>query len=140
LQIYAGFLAGAISQKNLQVFGTNAYVFSMELSMFSIFFMLVSLLIGSPDGKRLRSESVFEGWTWKTWIPVISNSFGGVIVGLVTKYAGAVRKGFALIFGLLLSGILQNFVFARDEKLTKEQVVGGILACFSLWMHSTYTP
>ena len=112
----------------------------MELSMFSIFFMTVSLLVGSPDGKRLRKESITEGWTWKTWVPIFTNAFGGIAVGLVTLYAGAVRKGFALIFGLLLSGILQNIIFAGDGKVTKEQIVGGILAGISLWMHSTFNP
>jgi UDP-sugar transporter A1/2/3 len=56
-------------------------------------------------------------------------------VGLVTKYAGSVRKGFALIFGLLLSGILQS---KGGEGVEKEQVVGGILAAISLWMYSSF--
>jgi UDP-sugar transporter A1/2/3 len=61
---------------------------------------------------------------------------GGVVVGLVTKHAGAVRKGFALIFGLLLSGILQNM--SKEEDVTKEQIVGVIIAAVSLWMHSSF--
>ena len=37
------------------------------------------------------------------------------MVGLVTKYAVAVKKGFALILGLLLSGILQACMNTQDE-------------------------
>jgi UDP-sugar transporter A1/2/3 len=101
--------------------------------------MLASLVLGSPDGKRIRKSGIGEGWTWKTWIPVIANASGGVVVGLVTKHAGAVKKGFALIFGLILSGILQK-CFLSDEGLSSEQVAGGILASLSLWMHSKFPP
>ena len=119
--------------------GCNSYVFSMELAAFSGLIMLTSLLLGSPDGKRLRKGQLTQGWTWKTWIPIITNGAGGVVVGLVTYHAGAVRKGFALIFGLILSGILQN-IFDKDEGISSEQVVGGILASASLWMHSKFPP
>jgi UDP-sugar transporter A1/2/3 len=111
----------------------------MELSAFSIVIMLTSLVLGSPDGKRLRRGSITEGWTWKTWIPIVTNASGGIVVGLVTKHAGAVRKGFALIFGLILSGILQNY-FLSDEGLSSEQIIGGLIASVSLWMHSTFPP
>lgn len=57
------------------------------------------------------------------------------MVGLVTKYAGSVRKGFALIFGMFLSGVVQAFVTA--EGVSMEQCVGGILAGTSLWIHAT---
>jgi UDP-sugar transporter A1/2/3 len=132
-------IAGALSQRNLQTLGCNSYVFSMELAFFSSMIMLASMVLGSPDGKKIRKDGIGEGWTWKTWIPVIANASGGVVVGLVTKHAGAVKKGFALIFGLILSGILQK-CFLSDEGLSSEQVAGGILASLSLWMHSNFPP
>ena len=55
----------------------------------------------SPDGQMIAEQGFWSGWTPATWIPIITNSMGGIIVGLVTKYAGSVRKGFALIFGIL---------------------------------------
>jgi UDP-sugar transporter A1/2/3 len=134
------FIAGALSQRNLQFLNVNSYVFSMELSAFSIIIMLTSLSLGTPDGKRLREGKILEGWTWKTWIPVITNAAGGVLVGLVTKHAGAVKKGFALIFGLILSGILQSYFTSNGDGLTTEQLAGGLLASISLWMHSAFPP
>lgn len=111
----------------------------MELSAFSVIIMLVSLL-GSPDGRRLRKGNISEGWTWKTWIPVFTNAAGGVLVGLVTKHAGAVKKGFSLIFGLLLSGMLQSFFSSDEGGLSPEQIAGALLASVSLWMHSAFPP
>jgi len=55
-------------------------------------------------------------------------------VGLVTKHAGSVRKGFALIFGLLLSGVFQ----AGGAGIRTHQVAGGLLAATSLWMHTMH--
>jgi UDP-sugar transporter A1/2/3 len=64
---------------------------------------------------------------------------GGIIVGLVTKYAGSVRKGFALILGMFLSGVLQA-IWQPDETISKEHLAGGFLAALSLYIHARYPP
>lgn len=130
-------LAGALSQKSLQNMGRNSYLFTMELSAASVLFLVGSLLLGSPDGKRIAKDGFFQGWNYKTCIPVVTNALGGILVGLVTKYAGSVRKGFALIFGLLLSGVLQSWL-SKDDGVSPEQIVGGVLAAISLWMHAKF--
>ena len=111
----------------------NAYLFSMELSIASVILLLVSLILSS-DGRSiiLSPRTFFSNWTPETLIPVLTNSLGGILVGLVTKHAGSVRKGFALIFGLLLSGLLQ----ASGAGIQAHQIVGGLLAAASLWMHT----
>ena len=132
-------LAGAITQKHLQQLDRNPFLFTMELSAFSTLLLLASSLLGFSDAKsRARKFKISHGWTWKTWIPVVTNASGGILVGLVTKHAGAVRKGFALIFGMLLSGVIQNYFWSEGGRVTNEQIVGGVLAAFSLWMHSTF--
>mmetsp|Transcript_24263 Transcript_24263/g.67202 ORF Transcript_24263/g.67202 Transcript_24263/m.67202 type:complete len:332 (+) Transcript_24263:107-1102(+) len=129
-------LSGALSQKNLQAQGggRNSYLFSMELCAASALILFSSLLM-SPDGKTIAKDGFWNGWTATTWIPILTNSIGGIVVGLVTKYAGSVRKGFALIFGMFLSGVVQAFITA--EGVSVEQIVGGVLSASSLWMHAT---
>lgn len=112
----------------------NAYLFSMEMSVASIFLLLFSLGCSSNGRAILQSRSFFDNWTAHTFIPVITNSIGGILVGLVTKHAGSVRKGFALIFGLLLSGLFQ----ANGAGVRPEQIIGGTLAAMSLWMHTVH--
>jgi len=70
-------------------------------------------------------------------IPIVTNAVGGIIVGLVTKTAGTVRKGFALIFGMLVTGLVQSGMEEGAGGISKEQIVGGALAAVSLWMHAT---
>lgn len=105
----------------------------MEISSFSVIFLGLSML-ASDDGRQVREQGFWNNWTLQTWIPVIMNAAGGIIVGLVTKHAGSVRKGFALIFGLLLSGLFQ----ARGNGISSEQIIGGMLAAVSLWLHSSF--
>lgn len=133
-------LAGALSQMNLQAAGggRNPYLFSMELCAASVFILGASLMF-SPDGQEIAAHGFWHGWTLRTFIPIVTNSAGGIVVGLVTKHAGSVRKGFALIFGIFLSGAIQAAV-RPDQKITKEQLVGGILATVSLYLHSTNPP
>jgi UDP-sugar transporter A1/2/3 len=140
-------LAGALSQKNLQSAsgcgssgGRNAYLFSMELCVASILLFGASFLT-TEDGALIRKYGFFHNWTLPTMIPIATSAAGGILVGLVTKYAGSVRKGFALIFGILLSGLFQAAT-NPDDVISTEQIIGGLVAAISLWMHAThpYTP
>jgi UDP-sugar transporter A1/2/3 len=144
-------LAGAWTQKNLQQQTAtvllnqhkNSLLLTSEMSVFSALFLLASLAVGSPDRARAKRDGWTVGWTVRTWIPIVTNAAGGVLVGLVIKYAGTVRKGFALILGMLLSGLLQNYLQSGEDgggggKVTAEQWVGGCLAAASLWMHSSF--
>jgi len=128
-------LAGAITQKSLQVGNRNALLFTVELCVASLLLLLASF-VTSDDGLQIRQRGFFSDWSYSTIIPILTNSAGGILVGLVIKYAGTVRKGFALIFGILLSGLVQT-ALDEDRSLSGEEVAGGVLAALSLWMHAT---
>ena len=56
----------------------------------------------------IRTPSTFfSNRTQQTFIPVVANAIDGTLLGLLTKHAGSVRKGFALIIGLLQTGLFQ---------------------------------
>mmetsp|Transcript_24039 Transcript_24039/g.41188 ORF Transcript_24039/g.41188 Transcript_24039/m.41188 type:complete len:400 (+) Transcript_24039:153-1352(+) len=129
-------LAGAITQKSLQAGNRNALLFTIELCVASLLLLAASFAT-SDDGKQIAQRGFFSEWNAFTLIPILTNSAGGILVGLVIKYAGTVRKGFALIFGILISGIFQSLL-DEDKALSKEDVVGGMLAALSLWMHATH--
>lgn len=128
-------LAGAITQISLQVGNRDALLFTVELCAASILIILASFL-NSEDGSQIRERGVFDEWTLGTLVPILTNSAGGILVGLVIKYAGTVRKGFALIFGIALTGMVQSH--NERKALSKEKVIGGVLAALSLWIHATY--
>ena len=108
----------------------------MELCSASIVILTTSLMFSS-DGRRVAEDGFWAGWVPQLWIPITTNAIGGIIVGLVTKYAGSVRKGFALIFGIFLSGVVQAALDPTNG-VSREQAMGGFLAGISLWIHSTH--
>lgn len=132
-------LAGAFAQRTLQT--RNALLFSVELACISIVYLTLELVfrprISSSPSSLEQQQSWTRGWTISTWIPVATNAVGGILVGLVTKHAGAVQKGFSLLLGMVLSGVLQNQLQDKQQKrVTFQQWMGGFLAGASLWLHS----
>lgn len=81
---------------------------SAELAVYGIIALVLNLLINNE--LRSTAGSFFSNWSLYTLIPVITNGFGGIVVGQVTKYAGGVVKGFALIAGIAITGIAQWLV------------------------------
>ena len=65
------------------------------------------------------------------WIPVTVKAMGGIVTVLVHKYAGSVLKGFALVLGLVLSGMYEH------DRLSPNQILGTVLVLISSWMHFT---
>jgi UDP-sugar transporter A1/2/3 len=144
-------LAGALSQRGLQLtggHGRDAYLYTMEISVFSALTLLVSLLLPLLSSsssssrrpvttkKRMWSNPlVLEGWTRATWIPIIWKAAGGVLTALVHQSSGSVAKGFALMLGLVLSGVLQSFL--QDEEILPHQVAGTVFVMLSGWVHFT---
>ena len=133
-------LAGALTQRTLQT--RDSLLFSVELACISMTLLTAELLMRPRSSTATTRQSWTTGWTLSTWIPVVTNALGGILVGLVTKHAGAVRKGFALILGMFLSGALQNQLWSdaddAEKRVSVQQWVGGALAGMSLWLHSQY--
>jgi len=129
-------LAGALSQKGLQatgIRGRDPFLYTMEVSFFSAVTLLISMArSGSLDLDWRQQKS---HWNWKTLIPIFMKAFSGVLTALVHKYAGSVSKGFALMFGLVLSNMIQ--LRAKQESLQSYQVVGTIMIMVSTWLHFT---
>ena len=69
-------------------------------------------------------------WAYMTLLPTVVKAAGGVVTALVHKHVGSVAKGFALMFGLVLSGSLAA---ARISA-----TVGTLLILLSMWLHFTH--
>lgn len=102
-------LASALCQWASQVKKHTSYLMTVEMSIVGSLCLLASTY-KSPDGEAIRQHGLFYGWTPLTWIPVLFNAVGGILVGLVTSYAGGVRKGFVIVSALTVTALLQ-FIF-----------------------------
>jgi len=148
-------LAGALSQKGLQMVSTNntnggggggggrnAFLYTVEVSFFSAVTLLVTQLMTTKTTKTKSTRNTVrttnhtvddhdrdrdmdddeddnnETWTWHTYIPITTKAMGGILTALVHKHAGSVVKGFALMLGLVISGILQSLWFGTTTTTT----------------------
>ncbi|KAK4789764.1 hypothetical protein SAY86_017068 [Trapa natans] len=102
-------LASSLCQWASQVKKHSSYLMTVEMSVVGSLCLLASTF-KSPDGETIRQYGFFYGWTPLTAIPVMFNALGGILVGLVTSYAGGVRKGFVIVSALIVTALLQ-FVF-----------------------------
>lgn len=102
-------LASALCQWASQVKKHSSYLMTIEMSIFGSLCLLASMY-KSPDGDAIRRHGFLYGWTPLTLVPVVANALGGILVGLVTTYAGGVRKGFVIVTALLVTALLQ-FIF-----------------------------
>ncbi|PWA62748.1 nucleotide-sugar transporter [Artemisia annua] len=84
-------LASALCQWASQVKKHSSYLMTVEMSIVGSLCLLASTY-KSPDGEAMRQHGFFHGWTPFTMIPVFINAVGGILVGIVTSYAGGVRK------------------------------------------------
>lgn len=113
-------------------------LFSAELAALSCCSVLLNLLLDlNGDGLLVQKHGLFASWTPSTFVPIMSNAFGGIVVGLVTKRLGSVRKGLAVTCGLILSAFLS--VVLMDKPLRPVVALSVPLACAGIFLHVAHT-
>eukprot|EP00052_Salpingoeca_macrocollata_P010042 m.78708 g.78708 ORF g.78708 m.78708 type:complete len:313 (+) comp17374_c0_seq2:1037-1975(+) len=128
-------LASTLSQISLQGRNRNSYLYSMELCVFSSLVLLVNLSL-SEEGAIMMQKGFFRGWTWWSLLPIAFSGCGGILVGLVMKYAGGVRKGFSIMAGIVLTGFVEWIAFQRA--LTPQLIISVPVVILSTWVHIKY--
>lgn len=132
-------LGAAMSEWSLQGKGRNSYLFSAEIAVLSFVTVCVNLLLNlNGDGERAATQGLFYQWTFWTFLPSATQGLGGIVVGLITKVSGSVRKGFAVICGLILSSFLQWLIEVKPMPLTV--VLAVPVVAFCIYLHAAYPP
>ncbi|EKX51550.1 hypothetical protein GUITHDRAFT_65850, partial [Guillardia theta CCMP2712] len=129
-------LAGGLSQVALQRSKRNSYLYTMEIATYSIISLSALIFIYPEDREAMLTRGVFGGWTRMTSLPVFTNAMGGIFVGQVTKYGGGVKKGFATIFGILITTFLQSFIY--NKSISVMTWVAIPLVITSICLHSMF--
>eukprot|EP00039_Didymoeca_costata_P014246 m.228262 g.228262 ORF g.228262 m.228262 type:complete len:311 (+) comp15976_c1_seq25:295-1227(+) len=130
--VCSGF-ASAVSQLALQGRKRNSFVFTMELAVFSVIVLFATTLV---SGKKLDFNEMYSGWRLPNMIPIFTSGIGGVLVGFVMKYAGGVRRGFAIVMGIMLTAVLQYFLYGAE--LDRNLMIGFPLVAISTIVHIMY--
>lgn len=134
--------AAAIVQSALQDAKRDASFYTIELALYSLPILLAgSLSSGSSDGgSKVLNQSLDappqkpEALVWL--IPVLLQAGGGLLVGLVSKFCGSVRKGFAVVLGIIVSAIAELLIFGTKVQLSA--MFGIAVVILSLYLHIKY--
>lgn len=119
----------------------NPFLYSIELAVYGLLFLCVKETYEYyqyDQGVFASSQNFSRGWTPYTLIPVVVNACGGIVVGLVVKYAGGIAKGFALIVGIIITGIISYLV--ENKPLSPNTGLAVVLVIISIYLHSSFPP
>jgi len=131
-------LSAALTQKVLQKKGTNSILVSAQLAVYGILFLTAKELLLNQATTAAEASSLLAGWDSWALLPVLTSALGGLVIGLVTQHAGSVMKGFALIIGLLVTGVAQWVVDGIGLKITDWVALG--LVSISIYIHTSFPP
>ena len=136
--VLSGF-AGTIIQRALQLQMRNAYMVTIELSMFGNLSLLGSTLfffLAPVETTSTASGSMWKGWSVMTFFTMFIQAVGGIIVGFVIKYTGNVEKSFAVVVGLVLTAIIESSV--NHAPFGSQGCLAVLLVGLSTYMYTKY--
>nr|CCA16246.1 unknown putative [Albugo laibachii Nc14] len=139
--LFASILSGlgaALTQRSMQIHSRDTALVTMELSLYGTCFVLLQKLFSSYIQNPALGDQTFSftGWNTSTLLPVLCNAVGGLLVGVVTKYAGGVLKSFALVGGIICTALVESVAY--QKQLSFETWVAALLVGVSLMLYSAF--
>lgn len=95
--------------------------------------MITALL---QDGSAIREKGFLFGYDYLVWTLVALQSFGGLMVALVIKYADNIVKGFATSASIVLACLFSMMLF--DFQVTYLFAIGALLVMVAVYIYGCY--
>ncbi|ELT99550.1 hypothetical protein CAPTEDRAFT_197628 [Capitella teleta] len=128
--------AGVYFEKILKGTTQTIWLRNVQMSVVGIFIGFVTMEIN--DGESVHKNGFFFGYDWLVYFVVFLQSFGGIMVAVVVKYADNILKGFATSAAIVVSCIASMYFF--DFQLTLQFTVGATLVMTAVYMYSKFVP
>lgn len=97
--------AGVFFEKYVKGMETSSlWIRNCQLSMYGLPLAVVSLLI--TDREALMEGGFLQGFSGWTWGSIALQAFGGIVVGMVVKYADNILKNFANALSVICTVVL----------------------------------
>ena len=109
----------------------SLWIRNLQLAAFAIPFGLIQTFI--TDGDQVSEKGFFYGYTVMTWVVVLLQAQGGLLVAVVVKYADNILKGFATSLSIILSSVASVYLFNFD--LSFQFMFGASLVIFSIFLY-----
>lgn len=128
--ISSGF-AGCYFEKLLKTSRTSMWIRNLQLGVCGATFSFVGMLFA--DGSSLWQHGMFHGYSLLTWLVVLNQALGGLLVATVVKYADNILKGFATSLSILLSGLITFYFF--DFSPSPAFLVGATVVILATYLY-----
>lgn len=133
--LMSGF-AGIYFEKLLKGTSQSLYLRNVQLGFIGFIFGLITMYFN--DGTQVADKGFFYGYDTVVWIVIFLQSFGGILVAVVVKYADNILKGFATSAAIVVACIASIYLF--DFQLTFQFTLGTSLVILAVYMYSKYVP
>ncbi|KAF3819594.1 hypothetical protein GH733_015103 [Mirounga leonina] len=128
--------AGVYFEKILKETKQSVWIRNIQLGFFGSIFGLMGVYI--YDGELVSKNGFFQGYNRLTWIVVILQALGGLVIAAVIKYADNILKGFATSLSIILSTLISYF-WLQDFVPTSVFFLGAILVITATFLYG-YDP
>ena len=133
--ILSGF-AGVYFEKILKGTSQSVWLRNVQLGALGVVIGIITMFI--QNGNAVMEKGFLFGFDYVVWIVVCLQSFGGLIVAVVVKYADNILKGFATSAAIILSCVASMYFFSFQ--LTLQFSVGASLVMLAVYMYSKFVP
>lgn len=91
------------------------------------------------DGPAILEHGFFQGYNWATWLAILMQSAGGLIVAAVLKFADNILKCFGNAVAIILSCLI-SYYFLNDFSPNVFFVFGAGLVVFATYAYGMNLP
>ena len=133
--VMSGF-AGVYFEKILKGTPQSVWLRNVQLGVFGVIVGVVTMEI--KDGAHVAKNGMFFGYDGVVWFVICLQSFGGLMVAVVVKYADNILKGFATAAAIILSCIASIYLFGFEPSLMF--ILGTSFVITAVYMYSKFVP
>lgn len=111
---------------------TQLWIRNIQLSLFSVVLGCI-FVVGLQDSATIIQDGFFQNYSYLTWMVILIQAGGGLIVGLVVRYADNILKGFATSISIILSSLVSFWLF--NFEITVTFGMGALLVVYATYMY-----
>lgn len=105
--ISSGF-SGIYLEKLLKEITWSLWIRNIQLAIFGCLLGIVAMLVS--DWNQLIVGGFFQGYNAITWMVILLQTFGGLVISLAVRYADSILKGFATSISIVLSTLCSYYL------------------------------
>lgn len=126
------FILGVYFEKTLKGTRTPLWVRNVQLALFGSIIGTVGMFL--KDGTKIQERGLLFGYDAVVWFILGLQAFGGLLVGVVVKYADNILKGFAAAVSIVLSCVVSVYLF--HFRLSTQFLLGAGLVMVATYLYS----